>query len=152
MATFKNIRIKKPGGGSRLQRVKVLASGKYRFVKNTKSSSPKKAKKSTKRRRKRGGGGMARRRKRRSGGGKSITQQAFKWIRMGALVAPAISDVIRGSTPQEKLTFAIESYTGYNMERGDWNWEHLARGWTPYLAAILATHGIPKISSIIRRL
>jgi hypothetical protein len=32
---LKTIRIKKPGGGSRLQKVKVLPSGKYRFVKNT---------------------------------------------------------------------------------------------------------------------
>jgi len=32
---LKTIRIKKPGGGTRLQKVKVLASGKYRFVKNT---------------------------------------------------------------------------------------------------------------------
>ena len=34
MPTFKNIRIKKRGGGTRLQRVQVLASGKYKFVKN----------------------------------------------------------------------------------------------------------------------
>ena len=32
---LKTIRIKKAGGGTRLQKVKVLASGKYRFVKNT---------------------------------------------------------------------------------------------------------------------
>jgi hypothetical protein len=32
---LKTIRIKKPGGGTRLQKVQVLASGKYRFVKNT---------------------------------------------------------------------------------------------------------------------
>jgi len=32
---LKTIRIKKPNGGTRLQKVKVLASGKYRFVKNT---------------------------------------------------------------------------------------------------------------------
>jgi len=42
MVTYKNIRIKKPGGGTRLQRVKVLANGKYRFVKNTTRSTPKK--------------------------------------------------------------------------------------------------------------
>lgn len=36
MLTYKNIRIPKRGGGSRLQRVKVLASGKYKFVKNRK--------------------------------------------------------------------------------------------------------------------
>jgi len=32
---IKTIKIKKKGGGTRLQKVKVLASGKYRFVKNT---------------------------------------------------------------------------------------------------------------------
>ena len=34
MPTFKNIRIKMRGGKTRLQRVQVLASGKYKFVKN----------------------------------------------------------------------------------------------------------------------
>jgi hypothetical protein len=35
MARLKNIRIKKRGGGFRVQRVRVLRSGKFRFVKNT---------------------------------------------------------------------------------------------------------------------
>ena len=35
MPTIKTIKIKKKGGGTRLQKVKVLASGKYRFIKNT---------------------------------------------------------------------------------------------------------------------
>jgi len=34
MPTYKNIRIKMKNGKTRLQRVQVLASGKYRFVKN----------------------------------------------------------------------------------------------------------------------
>jgi hypothetical protein len=34
---YKTIRIAKVNGGSRLQRVQVLANGKYRFVKNTKT-------------------------------------------------------------------------------------------------------------------
>lgn len=34
MAKFKNIRMKKAGGGTRLQRVQVLKSGKFKFVKN----------------------------------------------------------------------------------------------------------------------
>ena len=38
----KNIRIKKRGGGTRLQRVQVLASGKYKFIKNRGRSAPKK--------------------------------------------------------------------------------------------------------------
>ncbi len=45
MATYKNIRIPKRGGGSRLQRVQVLASGKYKFVKNLKKSASKTKKK-----------------------------------------------------------------------------------------------------------
>ena len=34
MPTYKNIRIKMKGGKTRIQRVQVLASGKYKFVKN----------------------------------------------------------------------------------------------------------------------
>lgn len=49
MVSFKNIRIKKRGGGTRTQRVQVLSSGKYKFVKNKSSRSsnprPKKARK-----------------------------------------------------------------------------------------------------------
>ena len=35
MARYKWITVKKPNGGRRKQKVKVLANGKYRFVKNT---------------------------------------------------------------------------------------------------------------------
>lgn len=35
MAKTKNIRIKKKGGGFRLQKVQVLRSGKYKFIKNS---------------------------------------------------------------------------------------------------------------------
>lgn len=97
MAKFKNIRIAKPGGGKRTQRVQVLASGKYKFVKNlkkSKSSNPSSKKKTRKVRRK-----VARKKKRRSSamtiplapiggfvvvftspefGGKSIVQSAME--------------------------------------------------------------------------
>jgi len=44
MAQYKNIRIPMKNGKTRLQRVQVLASGKYRFVKNpTKSASKKRS-------------------------------------------------------------------------------------------------------------
>ena len=48
MAQYKNIRIPMKNGKTRLQRVQVLASGKYKFVKNTGSvrkTSPKRASK-----------------------------------------------------------------------------------------------------------
>jgi len=54
MATYKNIRITMKNGKSRLQRVQVLANGKYKFVKNTgtKTASKRKASSPRKRRRK----------------------------------------------------------------------------------------------------
>ncbi len=39
------IRIKKPGGGTRMQRVNVLKSGKFKFIKNVKGAARSKAKK-----------------------------------------------------------------------------------------------------------
>mgnify|MGYP001406814875 FL=1 len=41
MPTYKNITIPKRGGGTRKQRVQVLASGKYKFVKNLKKKARK---------------------------------------------------------------------------------------------------------------
>lgn len=49
MPTYKNITVKKRGGGTRLQRVQVLASGKYKFVKNIGSKAKKTVKKAKKR-------------------------------------------------------------------------------------------------------
>lgn len=39
---IKTIRIKKPGGGTRLQKVEVLKSGKYKFVKNSRKMTTRK--------------------------------------------------------------------------------------------------------------
>ena len=68
MSKFKNIRIKKRGGGSRTQRVQVLASGKYKFVKNVGSRSTKtKTSRKTRSKPKRRYRNMPRRKKRRRG-------------------------------------------------------------------------------------
>lgn len=47
MPTYKNIRIKMKNGKTRLQRVQVLASGKYKFVKNLPKGKSKTTKKLT---------------------------------------------------------------------------------------------------------
>ena len=137
------------GGKSRLQRVQVLASGKYKFVKNLKKRLSRTRKAGPSRRR----GGrktMARRKKRR--GGKSIAQTAFKWIRIGSLAAPAISRLLDSTAPKEKAERIFEDYSGFNVHEGNFKLERLARGWTPYIMTCLATYGIPKLVSIIRRL
>jgi len=85
-------------------------------------------------------------------GGKSITRTAFKLIRLGALVAPAAARAMESTSPDEKVKRAILDYTGFNIGAGQWQPENLLRGWGPYLGACLTTYGIPKLTSIIRRL
>jgi len=154
MPTFKNIRVKMRGGKSRLQRVQVLASGKYKFVKNltkgkkratksTRSSSSKRSVRKTARRY---------RKKRRGGGGKSLTRTAFKLIRIGALIAPAAHYAMITASPENKIRYGLRAYTGYDMTTGSWDFGRLAEGWGAFLGACLATYGIPKITSILRKL
>jgi hypothetical protein len=137
------------GGKSRLQRVKVLASGKYKFVKNLKKRLSRTRKASPSRRR----GGiktMARRKRRR--GGKSLTQQAFKWIRVGALVAPEVAEVMQYGLNRDSMRSIISHKTGYNIDTRTFDWGELAVGWMPYIASVLVTYSVPKIASILRRL
>jgi len=93
-----------------------------------------------------------RRRKRRGGGGKNLQGTVFKWIRIGALVAPGVYAAMQGGTWQERLSYALAKYTGYEAWNGQFNAGQLVEGYGPFLAATLATYGIPKIAGIIRRL
>lgn len=104
--------------------------------------------------RKRGGRRMVRRyRRKRRRGGKSILRTGFKLIRLGALAAPGIGVALRTDlSPQAKIDGAFRMYTGYEMSTGRWKFEWLASGWLPYIGACLATYGIPKLTSILRRL
>ena len=93
-----------------------------------------------------------RRRKRR--GGKSIARTVMKWLRIGALVAPAAAAAIdpKWPRPKDKLHVIIYRYTGYDMSTGRWNPAALSQGWGPYIVTCLLTYGIPKLSGIIRKL
>jgi len=155
--SFKNIRIAKRGGGTRLQRVKVLKSGKYKFVKNLikgakRSSKTRRKSNPNKRRRK----NVTRKNKRK--GGKSLQQQAFKWLRVGALAAPALVIAAQPMKVDQKANEILRVYTGVNIKHSmesnalQFDWGRLAMGWLPFLAATLTTYGIPKIAGIIRRI
>ena len=107
--------------------------------------------------RKRGGRRMVRRyRRKRRRGGKSMTRTAFKLIRLGALAAPPIYEITsamkRGEGIESGIAYAMADMTGYDIRDGSFNMGRLAKGWGPYLMACLTTYGIPKITSIIRRL
>jgi len=150
MPTFKNITIKMKGGGSRKQRVKVLKSGKFRFVKNLTKSKSKRTKKTTPKRSRRT---MAKKKKSRKGGGKNLQATMFKFIRMGALVGPAAIAVLTpGRSAEQKGKDLLWQFTGWNYDENKFQPEGLLKGYAPYLAAVAATYGIPKIGAIIRRL
>lgn len=94
-----------------------------------------------------------------SGGSKSMGSKGFlnpqtimKFIRIGALVAPAAVAAMGSGTPKERLAHGLSMYTGYDMITGTFDWRRMVAGWSAYLASILATVGIPKIAGIIRRL
>lgn len=94
---------------------------------------------------------MGRKKKRR--GGKSITRTAFKMVRLAALAAPSIHEILlHGSDYKAGIGGAVGLMTGFDLNEGNFRIERLSRGWGPYVMACLATYGIPKLTSIIRRL
>lgn len=153
MVKYKNIRIPKRGGGSRLQRVQVLASGKYKFVKNPKSKSRSTRTKTTRRksnpkRRKR----TTARRKRKSRRQKFTIPLAVVGGLAAGLAGPA-SHVVQGDW-EEGLRQLAANYTGaYPRRNGtvDWNMEYLKRGLVPLVLGI-AAHKVAGMLGINRAL
>jgi len=153
MVKYKNIRIKKKGGGTRLQRVMVLASGKYKFVKNltkSRSTRTKTTRKKTKRRKT-----NLVRRKRGGRRGNSLVQTAYKLIPTIALVAPYAGIAISSHSGKTKLAMGVRAATGYslpNMGLGTtgWSLSRAAEGWMPFIGSILIVKGAQKLRGIIR--
>ena len=81
-----------------------------------------------------------------------MTRTAFKLIRLGALAAPAIADLTRNVSTDEKIHAIMVRYTGYDNKQNKWVPHRMLEGWGAYLGACLATYGIPKAINILRRL
>ena len=77
------------------------------------------------------------------------SQKIMKYIRLAALATPAVIAMTGPGTIQQKAQVALSSYTGVWSD-GSFHPETLAKGWMPYLAAVLTTYGIPKVAGIIR--
>jgi len=94
---------------------------------------------------------MGKKKKKRKGG--NLIQTAFKFIRLGALVAPGIRragpDIQRGDWTSA-IQVGLGTYGGIRRG-GNFDGALLAEAWTPYLMASLATYGIPKLIGIIKR-
>lgn len=94
--------------------------------------------------------GRKKKRRRSSFGIRSI----FKYLRIGALLAPAIAEAVDPAVTDNKLkvTRAVRWYTGFNMMDKTYNVSDVARGWLPYVVTVLLTYGVSKLAGIIRRL
>lgn len=91
--------------------------------------------------------------KRRSRRGFLNTSTLMKFIRIGALVAPAAAIAMDASlSPQRKLNQGLAAYTGYNPGTRQFSFMNLAQGWLPFVATSLVTKGISKLMGIIRRI
>jgi len=134
--TFKNIKVKMKGGKSRMQRVQVLASGKYKFVKNlTKSktsSNPRPSKKKTRKVRK-----MAKKRRRNNS---QITIPLAVVAPLAAGLGEPIMNMIADPSPETikgSLNHIGLIYTGYNAVEGSFQPEMLSRGLVPLVIGAL---------------
>jgi hypothetical protein len=118
-------------------------TSKSRTSKSKTKSKTKKVRKTTKKKRR---------------GGKSLQTTVFKWLRIGALAAPAIVVATQPMKIDQKANEIFRLYSGVNIKHSmesnslQWDGGRLAMGWLPYLTTVLATYGIPKIAGIIRRL
>jgi len=121
VSTYKNIRIPKRGGGSRLQRVQVLASGKYMFVKNKPRS-----------------GGSTRKTSSKKKGGRSMGGRRKFTIPIG-IMAPLIGTLVEPAKRAYYGDFegAFDDlsikYTGYSPRSGQWNARGMQGGLLPLL-------------------
>lgn len=149
MVKYKNIRIPKRGGGSRLQRVQVLASGKYKFVKNIKSGKRSGSKPKTKSKKKSKRKSLSKKVRSRVGRGFSWGS-IFKMVRIAAFVMPQVEVLMRNEPMSSKIPHMLSRLTGF--KDGQFSMDELKRGWGPFVMASLATYGIPKMNSMIRKL
>lgn len=125
------------GGKSRSQRVKVLASGKYKFVKNltkrapkarkSRSSNPrpKKARKVTRK--------MAKKRRRSRGG---MTIPLAPVIGLVAGLGPTIKEAMAGNI-DAAIHEAAWAYTGYDTYDATFNPQRLTYGLVPLVVGLL---------------
>ena len=81
-----------------------------------------------------------------------MTRTAFKLIRLGALIGGGAAEGMQYTRTEDKIIGGLLSYGGYDWSGKKFNLATLGRAWMPYVAACLVTYGIPKLTSIIRRL
>lgn len=136
MATYKNITIKKKGGGTRKQRVRVFASGKLKFVKNLKSKVSRKAKpKSRKVKRT-----MAKKKRRRKRDFTIPLAPTLAIVGQFARPAPQTGNSMISSLMTGDINGALQAgqqiFAGVDTE-GGFHWDWIANTYMPIVAGML---------------
>jgi len=98
---------------------------------------------------------MPKKKKRRKGGNLQAT--AFKFIRLGSLLAPGLhtfgeAQAHYGGDMVMAGASALAGYGGWDTAQGKFRPELFAKHWLPFLGSVAATYGIPKLVGIIRRI
>jgi hypothetical protein len=74
----------------------------------------------------------------------------MKYLRIGALVAPAAYSFMAWEQPKDKANAILQAYTGFDIYSGQFNPALLVRGWGPFIATTAITAGVSKINKMIR--
>lgn len=141
--TFKTITLKKKGGGTRRQRVKILASGKYKFVKNPKKGAKSKSRSESTAKPKRRKKTVARK-KRRSRRSRQMTVPlavvvpAITPLAMPAMYGKSVIQWLMEGNWDQALKSLAYRYAGINPEAGGQiMWEELIATYAPMVAGTL---------------
>ena len=142
MPTFKNIRLKKRGGGTRLQRVKVLKSGKFKFVKNLKKSVGKRLKSRGKPKNKKRRKTASLKRSRRSVNVRMGRKLNLPLALIGGLsagIVPAIMKAVNGDLlgAADELAFNYAGVAGVAGGNPHFNIEGFKKGLLPLIVGAL---------------
>jgi len=152
---FKNIRIKKRGGGYRTQRVQVLASGKYKFVKNRGSKASKTRKTSKRKNNPKRRNRMARKKKSRRKRSFTIPVALTVGAVYGMVVPPkeggdSVLDLFMKGKFSTGIRMIGKHYLGIGPDR-QFNVKHLGQGLVPLLIGIVV-HKVASKLGINRKL
>lgn len=141
MVTYKNIRVKKRGGGSRLQRVKVLASGKYKFVKNLKAKKSKSSNPRSSRKKARKVKRKVAKKKRRRSSGMTIPLAPVAGLMAGIAggQSPGYSplNLVMAGDFENAANALSMNYTGYSLMDGSFDIKRLGVGVLPLVIGAL---------------
>ena len=83
--------------------------------------------------------------------GKSLYRSVMKLIKVGAIVGPGVFEWTSSRGPtRHKVSEVLKVYSGFSIERGDFQLGRLVNGWGPYVAVNLVEKGLAFVNRLLR--